>query len=164
MEKTAETDAFWLAFRSEHPHAPLDYLLIGFGGSDRALATELANLVVNGPKRATATLLRDFETGVEPVFPQVGDFWVLFDGDGHPRAILQTTQVDISAFGDVDAAFAWDEGEGDRTLADWRAGHTRYFERMALTRGFEFNDNTMVVLERFRLVWPDRGTGVVASS
>jgi uncharacterized protein YhfF len=68
-------------------------------------------------KRATATLLRDFETGAEPVFPRPGYLWILIDGAGGPVRVVRTTQVDVVEFADVDAAFAWDEGEGDRSLS-----------------------------------------------
>ena len=116
FRKSATTDAFWKAFRSKDPQAPDAYRILRFGGKDAALATELANLVVGGSKRATATLLRDFETGVEPVFPKPGHFWVLINGAGDPLSVVRTTQVNVVAFGEVDAAFAWDEGEGDRSL------------------------------------------------
>jgi uncharacterized protein YhfF len=128
--------------------------LLSFGGSDSALATELANLVVSGSKRATATLLRDFETGVHSVLPKAGHLWVLINGVGDPLSVVRTTQVDVVAFGEVDAAFAWDEGEGDRSLSWWREVHLRYFGRQAAVEGFSFNEDSMVVLECFAVVWP----------
>ena len=45
--------------------------------------------------------------------------------------VVRTTQVDVVEFADVDAAFAWDEGEGDRSLSSWRDAHMRYFGRQA---------------------------------
>jgi uncharacterized protein YhfF len=154
MRKSAITDTFWQSFRVDEPQAPDDYRLLWFGGTNAALATELAKLVVNGPKRATATLLRDFETGSQLVFPRPGDLWVLVDGMGHPLSVLETTQVDVRPFAGVDATFAWDEGEGDRSLAWWREAHIRYFGHQAATDGFAFNEDSMVVLERFTIVWP----------
>jgi uncharacterized protein YhfF len=32
-------------------------------------------------------------------------------------------------FSEIDEAFAFDEGEGDRTLTYWRTAHQSYFER-----------------------------------
>jgi uncharacterized protein YhfF len=152
--KSATTDAFWKAFQGRDPQAPDAYRLLRFGGKDAALATELANLVVGGSKRATATLLRDFETGVEPVFPKPGHFWVLINGAGDPLSVVRTTQVDVVAFGEVDAAFAWDEGEGDRSLTWWRNAHMRYFGSQAAADGFVFDEYSKVVLERFAVIWP----------
>ena len=56
---------------------------------------------------------------------------------------------------EVDAEFALVEGEGDRSLDYWRRAHLRFFDR----RGVEIDDGTMMVLERFDLVWPREATG-----
>lgn len=154
MQKTPRTDAYWADFRRAFPLAPAEYHLLQFGSPDAALADELADLVVHGPKRATTSLLRDFETGIEPVFPKPGDYWLVVDGGGLPRCVIRTGRVDIAEFGRVDAQFAWDEGEGDRSLADWRAAHIGYFTRQAVAGGTVFDDATKVVLERFSIVWP----------
>ena len=69
------------------------------------------------------------------------------DGQGRPRAILETVEVERRRFEGVDAAFAHDEGEGDRSLAYWRRAHTDYF-----TRRGEFQPGMEVYCERFRLV------------
>jgi len=50
-------------------------------------------------------------------------------------------------FDEVDAGFAFDEDEGDRTLNWWRDAHTNYF-----TRRGEFAPGMEVYCERFRLV------------
>ena len=155
MQKSQETDAYWAKFRASRLASLSDYRLLWFGGDDRALATKLGNMVVGGTKRATATLKRDFDTGREPVFPMIGDLWLLVDGDGFPLGIVETTSVGIRRYGDIDAQFAWDEGEGDRTLAYWRTAHEKYFGRQAAQEGFVFDDNSEVVLERFRVIWPN---------
>jgi len=54
----------------------------------------------------------------------------------------------------VDAHFAWDEGEGDRTLADWIDGHRRYFARECARLGRIFREDIPVMLERFELLYP----------
>ncbi len=38
---------------------------------------------------------------------------------------------------EVDDAFAWDEGEGDRTRRWWEAAHWEYFSTQARREGFE---------------------------
>jgi uncharacterized protein YhfF len=83
---------------------------------------------------------------------------MLVDGNGHPLSVVRTTQVSVAAFGQVDAEFAWDEGEGDRSLAWWRAVHLRYFRRQAETENFLFDEDLKVVLERFEIVWPRLGS------
>ena len=39
------------------------------------------------------------------------------------RCILETVELTQRRFGEMDAQFAFDEGEDDRTLASWRAAH-----------------------------------------
>ena len=58
-----------------------------------------------------------FENGAEPVFPRPGHLWVRSMAWTIRWSVVRTNQADIVAFGEVDAAFAWDEGEGDRPHA-----------------------------------------------
>lgn len=112
------------------------------------LATELGLLVRDGPKRATAGLYSHYVEEEEPL-PEVGDYSVILDGQGEPLCIVQTTEIEVRPFGEVDARFAWDEGEGDRTLEWWRAAHIRFFKRL----GTDMTEDTRMVLERFELVF-----------
>lgn len=76
-------------------------------------------------------------------------------------ATPETTAVEILPFDGVSAEHARAEGEGDRSLATWRAIHERYWRRHAQNpRGFE--PTMPVVCERFRLVHAepaDRASG-----
>ena len=114
---------------------------------------ELVALAISSKKRATASLLRDYATGVEPV-PQAGDFVVFVDGGGRPRCIWRTTGVIVKPFIDVDDAFAWDEGEGDRTRDGWLSTHRAYFSVQARRESFKMCDTIETVFERFEIVWP----------
>jgi uncharacterized protein YhfF len=120
--------------------------------SEPELATELALLVRDGPKRATTGLLAEYEAAAEPL-PQVGDLSVILDGAGVPVCVIRTSRVETRRFGDVDEAFAWDEGEGDRSLAWWRDTHLRLWARSGET----VDDDTRLVLEWFDLVYPVAG-------
>jgi uncharacterized protein YhfF len=147
----AEVEAFWrrsvAATGIDGPHTAW-----GFGSSPET-ATELGLLVRDGPKRATASLRSAYDGG-EPL-PAVGDLGVILDGDGIPLCVVRTTAVEERAFGDVDEEFAWTEGEGDRSLAYWRAAHVRFFA----DGGVQVDDETPVVLERFELLWDGREPG-----
>ncbi|MBI3515023.1 MAG: ASCH domain-containing protein [Proteobacteria bacterium] len=150
-DKTPQTEAFWQAFVRQSGVAA-DYQIVAFGDGP-ALATELADLVVAGTKRATASLARDYADGVLPL-PAVGDLVVVVDGAGAPRCIWRTTEITIQPLAAVDDRFAWDEGEGDRSRAWWLAAHRRYFARQAAREGFAFDDTIATVFERFTVVWP----------
>ena len=139
-------EALWAEFSAATGVSAV-YSAWGFGDSP-TMATELGLLVRDGPKRATAGLVGEYAEG-EPL-PAVGDYSVILDGDGAAVCVIRTTGVEIRRFDEVDADFAWTEGEGDRTLADWREGHIQFFERC----GMPLTDATEMVLERFDLVWP----------
>jgi uncharacterized protein YhfF len=152
LPRNPDTDAFWQAFR-RHAGLDHDHYVVGSFGDSPEMATELANLVVAGIKRATASLARDYGEGRDPL-PRPGDFVLLLDGEGRPRFIWRTTEVTIKPLSQVDEAFAWDEGEGDRTRNWWLDAHRRYFGRQASREGFDLDDEILTVFERFEVVWP----------
>ena len=60
----------------------------------------------------------------------------------------------LGDFNSADAAFAWDEGEDDRSLESWRTEHRRYWQRGCAARGAVWRESDEIVFERFRVVWP----------
>jgi uncharacterized protein YhfF len=142
-------EAFWTEFAAA-TGVDGPYEAWAFGDPSMPdLATELALLVRHGPKRATAGVASDYEDENETL-PAVGDLSVILDGEGSPVCVIRTTEVEVRRFGDVDEAFAWDEGEGDRTLDWWRRAHLWFFEQ----RGTHVDGDTLMVLEHFDLLWP----------
>ncbi|GIG37355.1 ASCH domain-containing protein [Cellulomonas pakistanensis] len=125
-------------------------------GDDPALADELLGLVLDGTKTATSTALAEYEAADEPL-PVKGDLSIVTDGAGRPGALIRTTRVETLPFDQVDGGFAAAEGEGDRTLASWRAEHERYWRRVLAPLGAEFAATMPVVTERFELLYPRPG-------
>jgi uncharacterized protein YhfF len=123
----------------------------GFGDGE-AMANELGSLVVKGIKTATCSLFKEYETGHE-VLPQAGDLSIILDGRGEPLCLIETTLVVIKPFNEVDAQFAYDEGEGDRSLEYWRQAHRRFFNRTCVEIGIEFTEEMLVVCERFKVIY-----------
>jgi uncharacterized protein YhfF len=122
-----------------------------FGDSPR-LADELAALIMAGTKTATCAALWEYQADGEPV-PQPGQLGILQDGAGQPLAVVQTVEVEIKPYDEVDAAFAYEEGEGDRSLAYWRDAHRRFFTRTLAVIGREFDETMPLVCERFRVLY-----------
>src|SRR6516162_9032587 len=108
LPRSSDTDGFWRGFQR---HAGIDHnnYVVGSFGDSSEMATELAELVIAGIKRATASLARDYDNGGEPM-PKPGDFVMMLDGEGCPRFIWRTTEIMIKPLSEVDEAFAWDEG------------------------------------------------------
>lgn len=147
-EATRAAWAAWCAGTGTDPATPL--VVDRFGDSD-ALAQELVDLVAFGPKRATAGLLLDYEqSGDPPPFP--GLHTIYLDGSDRPAVLVRTTRVEVRPLREVDEAFAWDEGEGDRSLASWKANHEAYFRRKLADGPVPFSEDLPVVLERFELL------------
>jgi uncharacterized protein YhfF len=110
-------------------------------GDNPQLADELLDLVLVGKKSATCWSVSD---GPQT---EIGKRMVVRDGQGRSRAVIETVELTQRRFNEVDAAFAYDEGEGDRTLAQWRADHEVYFCRQGT-----FAPDMALYCERFRLV------------
>ncbi|HEX9914235.1 MAG TPA: ASCH domain-containing protein [Candidatus Bathyarchaeia archaeon] len=124
----------------------------GFGDTPR-LTDELLALVLDGKKRTTTTLVKEMEAEGYPE-PKEGEYSIILDGSGEPRAVIRTVSVRRARFSDVDEDHAYWEGEDDRTLESYRREHTKYYRRRGEALGFAFSDDMEVILERFELVYP----------
>lgn len=110
-------------------------------GDGPELADELLDLVLQGVKTATCS------TEDEPNTSTPGEHWIVLDGQGHPRCVIETIEITYRRYCDVDARFAFEEGEGDLSLAYWRDAHRDYFSRQG-----RFSETMLLMCERFRLV------------
>jgi uncharacterized protein YhfF len=149
-------ESFWEAYLATQPeNSPLRRQPIppawGFG-STQEMADELGKLVQEGVKTATCSLLWEHESDGEPL-PQVGALSIVLDGDDYPLCLIETVEVEIRPFNEVDARFAHDEGEGDRSLNYWREVHLRFFAPICQKLGMALDDRMPLVCERFRLVY-----------
>lgn len=154
MKVSKQVEEFWKQFCVNHPEVnpgePFQVWYFGLGSDD---AEELANLVLAGKKRATASLVWEYEDLTEDA-PIAGGYSVVTDYAGDPKCIVQTTELRVVPFNEVDAEFAFDEGEGDQSLDYWRAVHWDYFSRRCATIGKEPSLEMPVNCERFELLYP----------
>ena len=136
---SAAAAAFWRSYLRQlppgHPHLAGEVYSVFAFDDTPAVSDTLAALVLAGRKKATASLP------------------IQSEADGTPVALIETTDVRLVPFGAVDAAFAADEGEGDLSLAWWRATHTRFFGRVVARLGGTLDDTSVIVCERFRLLF-----------
>jgi uncharacterized protein YhfF len=89
--------------------------------------------------------------------PAVGDRSAVVDSAGRPVAAIEVTEVRVIRLADVDLRHAVDEGEGYASVAEWRAGHERFWHGAEMhdylgDPDFVVDDDTPVVAERFRVL------------
>jgi uncharacterized protein YhfF len=115
-------------------------------------ADELAQLVLSGRKRATASAWWSYEAEGEQL-PRVGDLNVITDWDKRAVCVIRTTSVEVIAFDEVSEEHAAAEGEGDGSLAYWREVHVAAFTRDLSGIGRVPEPDMPVVCERFEVVF-----------
>src|ERR671911_482031 len=122
-------EAYWRNFLetlpADSPVRDERYVAEAWGDSPR-LADELGALIVDGTKTATCSALWEYEAEGSAL-PEVGSKTIVLDGNNNPLCIVETTEVAVCPYDDVDARFAYEEGEGDRSLEYWRDAHRRFF-------------------------------------
>lgn len=114
-------------------------------------ANELAELVLEGTKKATASLYLAY--GDDEELPKVGDLSIIINWDGFARCIIMTTNIEILPYKDVTEEFAATEGEGDKSLAYWRRCHWDYFSREMQEIGNTPSEDMLVVCEKFEVIY-----------
>jgi uncharacterized protein YhfF len=153
---TKETvENYWERFLASLPSNSLyrtkTYVAEGWGDSP-AMADELGALIAEGTKTATCSALWEWEAEGNPI-PQPGLITVVLDGRGEPLCIVETVDVSVRKYNEVDADFAREEGEGDLSLDYWREAHRNFFSRVLPRIVKEFSEEMPLVCERFRLVY-----------
>ena len=121
-------------------------------GDSVSLADELGDLILQGIKTATCSALWEWESERSEL-PQVGSKTIVLDGRNRPLCIIETTEVAIRPFSEVDAQFAFEEGEDNRSLASWQQEHWKYFSRVLPKIGKQPTSKMLLVCERFRVVY-----------
>lgn len=148
-------DAYWQQFLStlppESPYRHKGYLPEAWGDNPE-MADELGALIAAGTKTATCSALWEWQAeGESP--PEAGTVTVVVDGRGEPLCIVETVEVTIRRYNEVDADFARQEGEGDLSLQYWREAHRRFFSRSLSKIDRKFSEEMPLVCERFRLIY-----------
>lgn len=124
------------------------------------LRDQLVAAILSGAKTSTSALVLAYEREDQPL-PTVGQRMAVVDSQDRPVAAIELTEVRVVRLADVDLRHALDEGEGDESVAQWRAGHERFWHSAQVRAelgdpGFTVDDDTLVLAQRFRLVDPRR--------
>jgi uncharacterized protein YhfF len=153
--RTAEADRYWSQFVQSLPPGvdrPADYADAFHFGITNEEATAIAALVLQGIKTATGSLPWVYEAEGQAL-PRPGDYCIVLDTGDHPVCIIETTEVRVIPYNEVDEPFAFDGGERDRTLASWRELYWEYIVSECARINREPSVQTPLVCERFRVVY-----------
>lgn len=120
------------------------------------LRDQLVAAILTGAKTTTTGLLADYELDAEPL-PRPGDRQVVIDSAGRPVTLIEIVSARVVRVGDIGLPHATGEGEGYRSVAEWRSAHDRYWHSSQYRRyrgdpAFTVDDDTPAVAQEFRVV------------
>lgn len=120
------------------------------------LRDRLVQLIRPGVKTGISSLLNDYEAEGQPL-PRLGECQALIDSTGGVIATLEITEVATMRLAEVTWEHVLAEGEGHRSVVQWRKAHEEFWTAAppaacAEVQERDLDDDTLVVLERFRLL------------
>ena len=160
MNQLSKIETFWQSYLStlseeDRKNAPT-YAVDQFANTPQA-ATKVGKLVRDGVKTTTSSLVWGLEYIGEPL-PKVGNIELIMDGNNEPLCIIELTEVEIKPFNSVDEQFAFEYGEGDRTLAFWLSDNWDFHSRWCIEIGREASETMPIVFQRFHVLYSQKIT------
>ena len=152
---TSNVDRYWEQYLESFP-TRVTRLYAGvtpFGITSEDART-IAPLVRDGIKTATGGLVWANEADGKPG-PRPGDLWIVIAGADEPVCIIETTEVRIFPYDEVPDEYAWEGGEGDRSVRDWRRIYWKYIVSECNRIGREPSLKAPLAMERFRVVYSE---------
>lgn len=120
------------------------------------LRDKLVAAVLDGSKTSTTATHMEYDIELETL-PVAGGRELVIDSAEKPVAVIEMTEVRQLPLAEVDLQHAIDEGEGYATVAQWRTAHEEFWHSTEMREfvgdpDFTVNDNTVLVLQRFKVV------------
>lgn len=114
-------------------------------GDSPELASELANLIKKGIKKASCGSFASYQQ--EESAPRIGSYNIILDGQNVPVCVIRLVSLQLVRFCDINEEFARKEGEGDLSLEYWKKEHQRFFIREG-----HFSEDMELIAEEFEVV------------
>ncbi|MBI9045928.1 MAG: GNAT family N-acetyltransferase [Anaerolineaceae bacterium] len=145
--------AYWNKFIELFPeYKNSTYEVWSFGYGDY-MANELIGYVRQGIKTGTSSAYEMYtETEKKP---EEHDLSIVTYGNGLPGCIIKTIEIRNKLFDEINEEEARFEGEGDLSLAYWRAVHEEFFRKEYNEKGKEFTWKIPVIYEKFEVIFDD---------
>lgn len=156
MNTSSKIETFWKSYLSTLPEADqmhaAAYIVSQFADTPEA-ATSVGKLVRDGIKTTTSTLVWGLEHNHEHL-PEVGMIEIIVDGNNDPLCITELMEVTVRPFNAVDEQFAFEYGEGDRTLDFWLTDNWEFLSRECIEIGHKPSRTMPIAFQRFRVLYP----------
>ena len=109
--------------------------------------------ILDGRKTATTSLMAEYTHDHEPL-PSSGRRTILLNSDDEPLAVLRYASVSVTRLGLITLQHVLNEGEGYKSLTEWRAAHESFWASENMRQALDdpdstVDDQTLVVLETF---------------
>lgn len=120
-------------------------------GNDE-IADQLLDLYLSGKKRAGSSLLKGYQYSDFSI-PEIGNYWIILNGQKEPKCIAKTIQIETYQFDQVPEKVAIAEGEGDLSLDYWRKAHINFFT--PFLKNWKINDleKEQIIVEYYEVVF-----------
>ena len=142
---------YWNTFIEINPqYKDRKYEVWSFGYGNYQ-ANYLLSLVRQNIKSGTSSALELYEENEK--VPEQNDISIITYGDGLPGCIIETVEIKIKKFDEINEYEALLEGEGNFSLEMWRNVHQNFFTKEYLEMGKEFHNKIPVIYERFTIVY-----------
>src|SRR5688572_23962892 len=102
--KTKIVEDFWQKFCEVSKTNAETPFQVWYFGNTSEMAKELLELVLEGKKTATASLVWFYEKNPQDA-PVSGGLSVVTDFEGNPKCVVQTAEIRVLPFNEVDAEF-----------------------------------------------------------
>lgn len=142
----------YLATSGSKGHLDFEDFIVDHFCSDEKKANTCALLILNGEKTASSSLKAWYEHFNEEQ-PKVGNLQVVTNWTGEPICIIEITEVLNIKFAEVNEEIAFLEGEGSKTLDEWKDTHKQVFISESNEIGINFSEDSIVIVEKFKVVF-----------
>lgn len=109
-------------------------------------------LLKKGAKKAVTDSLLGLQYRNQPL-PKIGDFKVVTNWEGEAQCIIKLTSVKLKPYFSIDGAYAQLEGEGDKSLDNWKKTHWDYFTRELEPFGRVPRESMILVCQEFERIF-----------
>jgi len=141
-------EELWQIFIGENSvEEGTEYLSRSFLDADHAAA-----LISRGEKTAASFAHPLFKENKETL-PQIGGYSVVLDAQENAVCIIQTTKVYVARFNQISEEHARMDGDGDKSLKNWKKKYENLFSEQLQAVGLTFSEDMRVLCEEFKVVY-----------